>query len=94
MNIALLLLRTITWAAIIVSYGMIWWLGKQLKRAHRDYREVSNDANHWAITAIHTMATLQKVAPGTPVALPPETLRWMEVNALEAMVYGDHEPTD
>lgn len=85
----MLALRLFTWMVILFNWIILLWLYWLLKRSARLAERASNDANHWAVLAVFTQMKLQEVAPGTTVPVPPDTVAWMEAQALHNMVYGD-----
>jgi hypothetical protein len=84
----MLALRIITWAAIVLNWVLIIWLNRLLARARREHVELFHESAMWAQLAAHTMAELQRRAPGTKIELPEEVFRWIEAKHLEYMVYG------
>lgn len=84
----MLVLRVITWAAIILNWVLTILLNRLLARARRKQDAIFDEMTMWAQLCAHTMAELQRRAPGTKVELPEDVFRWIEARHLEYMVYG------
>lgn len=85
----MLVLRIVTWTAIVINWILLIGLNWLLHRSRRRNDEMQKELMNWAVFTGCVMGTLHRVAPDTPVELPPDIYRWVETMHLEHMVYGD-----